>query len=63
METTEHRQLCDDCGDEIGLYHGPNEGWELEDGRTVCHDCCVSDTRAKATAVIFAGLAQENNEG
>lgn len=32
---------CDDCG----LWMSRNAmRWELEDGRTVCHRCCVADT-------------------
>lgn len=39
---------CADCDGEI-----VGEPWELEDGRTVCHPCCVRDLRkliAEATA-------------
>lgn len=36
---------CADCGGAIGVDLGPPDGWQLEDGRTVCHDCCVNDTR------------------
>lgn len=36
---------CADCGKEIGKDAGPKEGWQLEDGRTVCHACCAADTR------------------
>lgn len=35
--------LCADCGCEIGRDEGPPDGWQLEDGRTVCHRCCVVD--------------------
>lgn len=36
---------CTDCGKEIGWdKKGPSEGWELEDGRIVCHTCCIKDT-------------------
>lgn len=35
---------CADCGGSIGNDHGPSDGWTLEDGRTVCHSCCVADT-------------------
>ena len=36
---------CADCGAEIGLDAGPKDGWQLEDGRTVCHACCGKDTK------------------
>lgn len=34
--------LCDDCGFEIG-DDSPVDGWEMEDGRVICHSCCCSD--------------------
>ena len=37
--------VCADCGGEIGNDKGPPDGWQLEDGRTVCHNCCVRDTK------------------
>jgi hypothetical protein len=36
-------KLCADCGCVIGQDKGPPDGWQLEDGRTVCHACCVKD--------------------
>jgi hypothetical protein len=36
---------CGDCGGPIGQDTGPPDGWQLEDGRTVCHSCCCVDTR------------------
>ena len=36
---------CADCGGAIGQDSGPADGWQLEDGRTVCQRCCVIDTR------------------
>jgi hypothetical protein len=36
---------CADCGTPIGHDDGPPDGWQLEDGRTVCNACCVADTR------------------
>ena len=36
---------CADCGGVVGQDHGPPDGWQLEDGRTVCHTCCVKDTK------------------
>ena len=35
---------CADCGGDVGLSgKGPPDGWQLEDGRTVCHSCCLND--------------------
>jgi len=34
---------CADCGGPIGQDNGPSDGWQLEDGRTVCHACCSAD--------------------
>jgi len=36
-------QRCADCGGPIGQDNGPPDGWQLEDGKTVCHACCVAD--------------------
>ena len=36
---------CADCGGPIGQDHGPPDGWQLEDGRTVCQVCCVRDLK------------------
>lgn len=36
---------CADCGGLIGADDGPEDGWVLEDGRTVCHACCVADLK------------------
>lgn len=44
--------LCADCGHEIGKDCGPKDGWQLEDGRTVCHACCVADTRRLVRLVM-----------
>jgi hypothetical protein len=38
------KPVCADCGRSVGS-RGPVDGWQLEDGRTVCHLCCVEDTR------------------
>ena len=35
---------CADCAGPIGQDAGPKDGWQLEDGRTVCHQCCAADT-------------------
>jgi hypothetical protein len=34
---------CADCGCEIGKDKGPPDGWQLDDGRTVCHGCAVTE--------------------
>jgi hypothetical protein len=44
--------LCADCGQRIGKDCGPRDGWQLEDGRTVCHACCVADTRKIVMQII-----------
>ena len=39
-----NKLFCADCGTEIlNPVRGPKDGWQFEDGRTVCHDCCVVD--------------------
>lgn len=48
---------CADCKREIGNVKGPRDGWQLEDGRIVCHACCVKDTRAVVEAVIKSRVA------
>jgi len=35
---------CQLCGENLGKGKGPPDGWELEDGKTVCHKCCVENT-------------------
>jgi len=42
---------CADCGCRIGEDRGPPDGWQLEDGRTVCQACCVKDTKRIVDAV------------
>ena len=37
---------CADCGREIERNKRPCEDWQLEDGRTVCPECCISDMKA-----------------
>jgi len=39
------KRRCADCKAAIGKDAGPKDGWQLEDGRTVCHACCVADTK------------------
>jgi len=36
---------CADCGGTVGQDSGPSDGWQLEDGRTVCQACCVADMK------------------
>lgn len=51
-------RLCADCGHEIGKDCGPKDGWQLEDGRTVCHACCVADTRS----LVMRGINSPNDK-
>jgi hypothetical protein len=39
---------CADCDMPIGHDEGPSDGWQLEDGRTVCHACAAKDLRRVA---------------
>ena len=45
-------QRCADCGKPIGQDNGPSDGWQLEDGRTVCHACCRIDFRRHIDQII-----------
>ena len=52
---------CADCGGPIGQDAGPKDGWQLEDGRTVCQRCCSQDLirfadRLKAQSESVAAL-------
>lgn len=47
--------LCADCGTEIGHDDGPKDGWQLEDGRTVCHSCCITDTKKQVNFILATG--------
>ena len=52
---------CADCAGPIGLDAGPKDGWQLEDGRTVCQRCCGRDLmrfadRLKAQSESVAAL-------
>ena len=52
---------CADCAGPIGLDDGPKDGWQLEDGRTVCQRCCGQDLirfadRLKAQSESVAAL-------
>ena len=44
---------CADCGCRIGQDKGPPDGWQLEDGRTVCHACCAADMGLIVRRAIF----------
>ena len=48
-------QRCADCSAEVGSDSGPPDGWQLEDGRTVCNSCCIIDT--KRFAKILSGIS------
>ena len=46
IETLRERSTaarCADCAGPIGQDAGPKDGWQLEDGRTVCQKCCSQD--------------------
>ena len=43
---------CAICEGRVGVDKGPPDGWQLEDGRTVCHACCVRDTGIVIDSVI-----------
>ena len=43
--------VCSDCGKLIE-DKGPRDGWQLEDGRTVCHKCCGGDTKKLVAKTI-----------
>lgn len=45
LATEKAGPICADCGRRVADGNGPSDGWEMEDGRTVCHPCCVADTR------------------
>ncbi len=47
---------CADCGGSIGKDNGPSDGWQLEDGRTVCHGCCVADTKGFVDRMVYKKL-------
>lgn len=43
---------CADCGGIVGKDDGPPDGWQLEDGRTVCHSCAGKDLYRHVTQTI-----------
>lgn len=48
---------CADCGKSI------LQGWQLEDGRTVCHQCCVADTGRIVNRYRMRGIAMNVTVG
>jgi hypothetical protein len=50
---------CADCDGPIGQDKGPSDGWQLLDGRTVCHACCVKEFRKLADAVITKDIQKK----
>jgi len=48
--------LCADCETVIGKDLGPPDGWQLEDGRTVCTACCAADLQRFHHALSAARL-------
>lgn len=46
------KPICADCLGPIGQANGPRDGWELEDGRTVCQACAADDLRQLSRAMI-----------
>lgn len=44
-------KYCADCGVLLN-YDGHKDGWQLEDGRIVCHSCCVKDFKKLVCEII-----------
>lgn len=44
--------FCSDCHQPLFLAGGPPDGWQLEDGRTVCHACCIRSTRLELSRCV-----------
>lgn len=38
-----HGWQCAKCSADIGLDNGPKDGWQLENGITVCQACCIGN--------------------
>lgn len=51
---------CADCAGPIGQDDGPKDGWQLEDGRTVCQRCCGQDLSRFADCLRAIVAATEN---
>lgn len=45
---------CANCGGPAAGPPGPPTGWQLEDGRIVCHECFTTDFRATVRAAQLA---------
>ena len=50
---------CADCAGPIGLDDGPKDGWQLEDGRTLCTACfnaamlrCYEELKQHANSIV-----------
>lgn len=53
IRTTETTaRLCDDCKKPITTYGGSPDGWQLEDGRSVCQVCAVRDLRGTVEQIM-----------
>lgn len=39
---------CADCGRRVGEDGGPADGWQVEDGRTICNTCNAAELDALA---------------
>lgn len=48
--------ICDRCGTICTLHDGPNDGWQVESGETICQECCVKDLRKIAHIAKGGGL-------
>lgn len=46
---------CDDCQGPIFNGEGPPDGWQLEDGRSICHECCGADLHRMAGRIRGSG--------
>jgi len=42
---SQHSLKCTQCGGVIGQDNGPPDGWQIEDGSTICQSCCVKQLR------------------
>lgn len=49
LSNFEPKTLCAECGNAVGNDDGPPDGWQLEDGSTVCHRCCAKSLRGIIT--------------
>lgn len=53
--------ICADCKKPITGKTEPADGWQLDDGRTVCGHCCAQDL--KAAANLYPGDQVDVPEG